>query len=217
MSVMIILSQVGYMMIEIGTIKISNNTDLLLKNIIVMAISSLTFFTFGYGFATQAEGGLFGQLHFGGYEYEYTDYARWLYYYSLCVTMAQIATGSIAERTSLDNYFFFTFLTSALIFPLALAWQWEDGWLANIGFEDFAGAGIVHLAGGITGFIGTYLCGPRIGLYSFDGAKDYLLDDENFYDEELSEDSDGDEHSNMIKDRFSATNRSVSVSNRYNT
>ena len=60
MSVMIILSQVGYMMIEIGTIKMVNNTNLLLKNIIVMAISSLTFFGFGYGFATQAEGGVLG-------------------------------------------------------------------------------------------------------------------------------------------------------------
>ena len=122
MSVMIILSQVGYMMVEIGTIKMTNNNDLLLKNIIVMAISTLTFFTVGYGFATQADGGLFGQVHFAGNGFEYSDYARWLYYYSLCVTMAQIATGSIAERTSLDNYFFFTFLTSALIFPLALAW-----------------------------------------------------------------------------------------------
>jgi len=168
MSVMIILSQVGYMMVEMGTIKTVDNTDLFNKNIIVMAVSALTFFFFGYGFSTEARGGLLGQSHFAGANYEYNDYAKWLYYFSLCVTMAQIATGSIAERTSLETYFFYTFLTSALIFPLALAWCWEDGWLMNLGFRDFAGAGIVHLTGGITGFIGTYLCGPRVGLFSID-------------------------------------------------
>ena len=79
--------------------------------------------------------------------------------------MATISSGSIAERTSLDTIFFFTFMVSALIFPIAIAWTWEDGWLSNKGFIDFAGAGIVHLTGGITGFIGAYLCGPRIGLF----------------------------------------------------
>ena len=129
MSVMIILSQVGYMMVETGSIRVTNNTDVLIKNIMVMSVSSITFFVFGYGLATDIEGGILGQKHFIGQNYEFHDYAKWLYYYSLCVTMASIATGSIAERTSLDPYFFFAFLTSAIIFPLALAWCWEDGWL----------------------------------------------------------------------------------------
>lgn len=189
MSVMIILSQIGYMMMEFGTIKTTNNTDLLLKNIIVMAVSSLTFFLVGYGFAKDAKGGLLGQNHFAGNNYDYDDYASWLYYFSLCVTMAQIATGSIAERLSLDTYFFFTFLTSALIFPMALAWCWEDGWLANMGFVDFAGAGIVHLTGGISGFIGAYLTGARIGMFQRDSRFLYMLDDANFLHSE-SEDED---------------------------
>jgi len=134
MSIMIILSQIGYMMVETGSIKVTNCTDFLLKNFIVMAVSSLTFFLVGYGFARNAEGGLMGQNNFVGLGYEYQDFAKWLYYYSLCVTMASIATGSIAERTSMDTYFFYTFLTSSLIFPLALAWCWEDGWLQSIGF-----------------------------------------------------------------------------------
>ena len=104
--------------------------------------------------------------------------------------MASIATGSIAERTSLDTYVFYTFMTSSLIFPLALAWCWEDGWLSSIGFNDYAGAGIVHLTGGITGFIGTYLCGPRIGLFSKDKQYLYMLDEENFaFDHDADSDS----------------------------
>lgn len=75
MSVMILLSQIGYMMVEYGTIKTFNSTDLLIKNTLVMSVSSLTFFFVGYGFAAHAMGGLFGQEHFFGIGYEYGDYA----------------------------------------------------------------------------------------------------------------------------------------------
>ena len=134
MSIMIILSQVGYFMVETGTVKTANNSDFYLKNLIVMSVSSLTFFLVGYGFASEASGGLMGQRGFSGTAFEFADYSKWLYYYSLCVTMACIATGSIAERTSLDTYVFYTFLTSSLIFPMAIAWCWEDGWLSALGF-----------------------------------------------------------------------------------
>ena len=83
-------------MIEIGTIQTYNNTDILMKSIIVMAVSCLTFFTFGYGFSVEANGGLVGQRHFFGRYYDYDDYAKWLYHFSLCVTMAHISTGSIS-------------------------------------------------------------------------------------------------------------------------
>ena len=108
------------------------------------------------------------------------DYSDWIYYWSLCVTMAQIATGPIAERTSLDTYFFFSFLTSALVFPVGVAITWQDGWLSHLGFKDFAGAGLVHLTGGISGFVGTYLTGPRLGLFSKETKYKYFIDDSNF-------------------------------------
>lgn len=96
--------------------------------------------------------------------------------------MASIATGPIAERTSLDTYIFFTFLTSAFIFPSILAWCWEDGWLQNLGFKDYAGAGIVHLSAGVAGFVGAYLTGPRLGKFHRETSIEYMLDDENFDD-----------------------------------
>ena len=128
-SIMTILAQVGYLMVEIGSIKTHNNSDLLLKNLLVMAISSIVFFLIGFGISTEAGGGLMGKTHFVGLSYTYTDYSKFLFHYSLCILMASIATGPIAERTSLDTYVFFTFLTSAFIFPTILAWCWEDGWL----------------------------------------------------------------------------------------
>jgi ammonium transporter, Amt family len=111
-------------MVEIGSVKTMNNSDLLLKSSIVIAVSSITFFIVGFGFAMQSDGGIFGQQHFLGLNLSMLDYSDWIYYWSLCVTMAQIATGPIAERTSLETYFFFSFLTSALVFPMGIAITW---------------------------------------------------------------------------------------------
>ena len=110
--------------------------------------------------------------------YSYSDYSRFVYYLSLCVMMATIATGSIAERTHTDTYIFFSFVTSGFIFPIGLAWCWNDGWLSNLGFLDYGGASIVHLMGGMAGFIGTWLVGPRIGLFRMDTKLAYILEDE---------------------------------------
>ena len=98
--------------------------------------------------------------------------------------MAEIATGAIAERTHIDTYIFYSFLNSGFIFPLGLAWCWNDGWLTNLGFLDYGGASIVHLMGGMSGFIGTYLIGPRIGLFKTDDKMSYILDDEALGDVE---------------------------------
>ena len=92
--------------------------------------------------------------------------------------MAVIATGSIAERTSISTYLFFCFINSSFIFPLGLAWCWNDGWLQNLGFIDFGGAGIVHVMGGIAGFIGTVVIGPRIGRFEEDKTFAYILDED---------------------------------------
>jgi ammonia channel protein AmtB len=91
--------------------------------------------------------------------------------------MATIATCSIAERTNTDTYIFFSFVTSGFIFPVGLAWCWNDGWLVNLGFIDYGGASIVHIMGGLAGFLGTYLIGPRVGLFSQDDKLSFVLDD----------------------------------------
>lgn len=92
--------------------------------------------------------------------------------------MAQIATCSIAERTNTDTYIFFVFVSSGFIFPVGLAWCWNDGWLMNLGFTDHGGACVVHIMGGLAGFIGTYLIGPRVGLFKPDLTLSYILEDQ---------------------------------------
>jgi Amt family ammonium transporter len=94
--------------------------------------------------------------------------------------MSVIATGSIGERVEIDRYIFFAFLTSGFIFPMGLAWCYSDGWLQNIGFIDYGGVAIVHIMGGLAGYVGTLLIGPRVGLFKADRELCYILDDDKF-------------------------------------
>jgi len=181
---MVMLAQAGFMMKETGTIKMRHNSVILLKTILVIAMSSLTFFVVGFGLSGNAQGGLMGQNNFIGMNYTYQDISNFIYYLSLCVFMAQIATCSIAERTNIDNYLFFSFINSGFIFPLGLAWCWNDGWLQNFGFLDYGGASIVHIMGGVAGFVGTYLIGPREGLFNRNEKLSYILDDKNLLEED---------------------------------
>ena len=114
---------------ETGSIKLRNNSTILLKTILVISVSSLSFFLVGYGLSMNANGGLLGQDKFAGENFMSGDYCRFIYYFALCVKMSVIATGSIGERVEIDRYIFFSFLTSGFIFPLGLAWCWNDGWL----------------------------------------------------------------------------------------
>lgn len=150
---------------ETGTIKMKNNSTILLKTSLVISVSSLVFFFVGYGLANNASGGLLGQTNFAGMNYRSDDYCRFIYFLALSVKMSVIATGSIGERVEIDRYIFFSFLTSGFIFPLGLAWCWNDGWLQNLGFLDYGGVSIVHVMGGLAGYVGTWMIGPRVGLY----------------------------------------------------
>lgn len=168
---------------ETGTIKMLNNNIVLLKTILVISISSLTFFLIGFGFSINANGGLFGDEYFFGLNLSLQEFLMFIFYVSLCVKMAVIATGAIAERTTISSYIFFSFINSGFIFPVGLAWCWSDGWLENMGFIDIGGAGVVHIMGGVAGFIGTFLIGPRIGLFHKDQELSYVLDEELFLDD----------------------------------
>ena len=180
-TIMVLLSQVGYMMRETGTIKMKNNSTILLKTILVISVSGTIFFLIGFGLANNAQGGLLGQSNFAGANYKSRDYCRFIYFLALSVKMSVIATGSIGERVEIDRYIFFSFLTSGFIFPLGLAWCWNDGWLQNIGYMDYGGVSIVHIMGGLAGYMGTLIIGPRIGLYYPDTKLNYIFDDEKLF------------------------------------
>ena len=113
--------------------------------------------------------------------------------------MSVIATGSIGGRVEIDRYIFFAFLTSGFIFPIGVAWCYSDGWLQNIGFIDYGGVSVVHIMGGLAGYVGTVMIGPRVGLFQADRELAYILDDEKFLKQEAEMERmfDSDEDTNI--------------------
>ena len=87
----------------------------------------------------------------------------WCFQFSFAATSATIVSGSLAERTMLPAYFVFSVLMTGFIYPVVVAWVWGGGWLAQNGFHDFAGTGVVHMVGGVAGFMGARIIGPRHG------------------------------------------------------
>mmetsp|Transcript_32643 Transcript_32643/g.23592 ORF Transcript_32643/g.23592 Transcript_32643/m.23592 type:complete len:105 (+) Transcript_32643:415-729(+) len=85
--------------------------------------------------------------------------------YAFCSTCTTIVSGSLAERTFIDTYIFYSFLMTAIVFPIPASWVWGDGFLQRMGFIDFAGCSVVHMLGGVSGLIGTYILGPRLGVF----------------------------------------------------
>jgi len=94
-----------------------------------------------------------------------STYLDWFYKYSLCSASTTIVSGSLAERTFVDTYIMYSVLMTTIIYPVASSWILGDGWLHKLGFHDAAGAGYIHMLGGVCGFVGTSLLGPRSGIF----------------------------------------------------
>jgi Amt family ammonium transporter len=128
-------------------------------------IGGMVFWAWGYAFAYGGEPGAFiGTKYFFGYEME-GQHAAWFFQFAFACTPASIASGSLAERVSIHNYLVFSFCITGFIYPVIVCWTWGGGWLAEMGFTDFAGSGVVHLTGGIAGVVGAAICGPRLGFF----------------------------------------------------
>ena len=110
-------------------------------------------------------GGFMGQGRFIGINFERKDYMEFLFDYSFCSTSTTIVSGAMAERIYVDAYIVFSMIMTGFIYPVCAGWAWGGGWLQYLGYHDFSGSGIVHLVGGVAGLIGTYLVGPRIGIF----------------------------------------------------
>lgn len=93
------------------------------------------------------------------------DYLDWFYKYSLCSASTTIVSGSLAERTYVDTYIVYAFIMTTLIYPVSSSWILGEGWLHKMGFHDAAGAGYIHMLGGVSGLVGTVLLGPRSGIF----------------------------------------------------
>ena len=171
---LVFFMQAGFGMVEAGFIRAKNTTNILTKNFLDYCMASLGFFIFGYAimfgsgnwfmgykgwFLAGAESGANIPLH-----------AFWLFQAAFCGAAATIVAGGMAERMKFQAYLMYSFVISSFIYPIVGHWIWGGGWLANLGFLDFAGSTVVHAVGGFSALIGTIILKPRIGKYNSDGT-----------------------------------------------
>lgn len=175
---LVFFMQAGFGMVEAGFIRSKNTCNILTKNFLDFCMASIGFFVFGYAIMFGAGNdfmGLSGWFLKGAESAaDVPLFAFWLFQAAFCGAAATIVAGGMAERMHFKAYLIYSFLISAFIYPIIGHWIWGGGWLANLGFGDFAGSTVVHLTGGVAALVGTMMLGPRFGKYNKDGSANML-------------------------------------------
>ena len=160
----------GFCMLESGLVTSKSVSVICAKNIGLYAIAGIMFWAVGYYLAyCIPEGGFIGNFNYWSdaskLETGYADSSDWFFQMVFCATTASIVSGTMAERVKLWPFFLFTAILTGIIYPIQMGWQWGGGWLAAIGFSDFAGSTLVHSCGGAAALAGVILLGPRLGRF----------------------------------------------------
>lgn len=171
-SFLVFFMQAGFGMVEAGFIRAKNACNILMKNFLDFAVGCIFFFLVGYAFMFGKGNGLIGLSGFALGSAPNPSgvpvYAFWLFQACFCGAAATIVAGGMAERMKFRAYLAYTAVVSAVVYPVIGHWIWGGGWLAGLGFADFAGSTVVHLTGGSIALVGTVMLGPRIGKFGPD-------------------------------------------------
>jgi len=183
---LVFIMHLGFATLEAGLTQAKNTVNILFKNTGVVAIGLLTYAICGFNLMYPGDawmvGEYFGFSGFGiglpeGYvpiEYyngQYTYWTDFIFQAMFAATAATIVSGAVAERVKLISFLIFTTVYVGLAYPIAGSWKWGGGWLADMGFYDFAGSTLVHSVGGWGALAFVLLLGPRTGKYTASGAR----------------------------------------------
>ena len=163
--------QAGFAMVEAGFTRAKNTGNIIMKNLMDFCIGTVMFILIGFGLflGKDALGGFTGTPNFDIFtDYANFDWSNFVFNLVFCATTATIVSGAMAERTKFLSYCVYSAVISAVIYPIEAHWTWGGGWLAQMGFHDFAGSNCIHMVGGISALIGAALLGPRIGKFTKD-------------------------------------------------
>lgn len=174
---LVFFMQPGFAMVETGLTRAKNAGNIVMKNFLDFSLGTIVFWIFGFGlmFGTDI-GGIIGtpDLFISGWDVEkgtgYPSMAYVIFQTVFCATAATIVSGAMAERTKFSTYCIYSVIISLFIYPVSGHWIWGGGWLAEMGFHDFAGSTAVHMVGGICALVGAKMIGARIGKYNEDGT-----------------------------------------------
>ena len=162
--------QAGFAMVEAGFARAKNAGNILMKNLMDFCIGCCVFIIIGFGLLLGEDMmGFIGKPGFDIFSnYAGFDWSNFIFNLVFCATTATIVSGAMAERTKFLSYCVYSGVISALIYPIEAHWIWGGGWLAQMGFHDFAGSCAIHMVGGIAAIVGAKMVGPRIGKFEKD-------------------------------------------------
>ncbi|MCM1408052.1 MAG: ammonium transporter [Treponema brennaborense] len=169
---LVFFMQCGFAMVETGFTRAKNAGNIIMKNLMDFCIGTVMFILIGFALM-MSENYLFGVIGKPNWQI-FTDYAHFewssfVFNLVFCATAATIVSGAMAERTKFSAYCIYSGIISAVVYPIEAGWVWNpEGWLAKLGFIDFAGSAAIHMVGGTAALIGAAILGPRIGKYSRD-------------------------------------------------
>ena len=171
---LVFFMQCGFAMVESGFTRAKNAGNIIMKNLMDFCIGAVMFILLGYSlmFGEDYIAGLFGLPNLGlltNYSGSSGDWSKFVFNLVFCATAATIVSGAMAERTKFSSYCIYSAVISAVVYPIEAGWIWNgNGWLAQMGFHDYAGSTAIHMVGGIAALIGAIFLGPRIGKYTID-------------------------------------------------
>lgn len=173
--------QAGFAMVEAGFTRAKNAGNIIMKNLMDFCIGAIMFIVIGYSLMLGEDFcGILGKPGLDIFSsYQDFDYSTFVFNLVFCATTATIVSGAMAERTKFFSYCVYSAVISSLIYPIEAHWIWGGGWLAQMGFHDFAGSCAIHMVGGISALIGAAVLGPRIGKFSTRTGKPHAIPGHN--------------------------------------
>lgn len=175
---LVFFMQAGFAMVETGFTRAKNAGNIIMKNLMDFCIGTPVFWIIGFGLMFGDGNGFIGTIKGIASPSNYGTsmcpdgvpfWAFLIFQTVFCATAATIVSGSMAERTKFVSYCIYSFIISLVVYPIEAHWIWGGGWLAEMGFHDFAGSTAVHMTGGAAALVGAAILGPRIGKYDKDG------------------------------------------------
>ncbi len=185
-AILVLFMQGGFILLEAGSTRMKNAGHIAGKTIFTVGIASIVFWAVGYGFIYGNGNALIGLSHFfyGDFTTMGDDVAGSIDFFfqlTFAAIALTIAFGGFAERGKLAAYLIFAILFSAFVYPIIAHWIWGEGWLADLGKQDFAGSTVVHLTGAMGALAATLLLKPRLGKYNKDGSANDLAGHNQVY------------------------------------
>ncbi len=172
---LVFFMQAGFALVECGSARSKNAINVIMKNYTDMSVGALIFWAFGYGLMFGKSNGWIGTDGFFPDHLSSGDFVFLSYQIMFAATAVTIFSGAVAERIHYWSYLLFCIFATGIIYPIFGSWVWNsDGWLARLGFTDFAGSTVVHSIGAWCALAGVMVIGPRLGRFSREGEARHI-------------------------------------------